>query len=353
MIYFVVKSTNTYPLIAFKNSWGKALKKRATSLSYAKLIRQKKLHPGTYIFTGFDLLNSGQIKALQPIYATMKKHPDKFRLLNDPATSLSRIDFLTLLWEKGINSFRIFNATEIPQNVRFPVFVRKGTGHEGKLTGLISDQHQLGTIIENTQEEGFKDREILITEFVDTADESGVYRKYSAFAIEGQIIPRHIFFSNQWMIKGANLAKDKMIAEELNYIQKNPHAKQLKQLFALANIQYGRIDYSLKDNKIVVWEINPTPMIASSSSLKKSKRKPVHVLFSKDFVRELLKTDTTTSKKLIINPQQQLPQHKYTSIKSLFPYSKTQNSRINCYYILKSIILFYFYTLRNTLINNR
>jgi hypothetical protein len=49
--------------------------------------------------------------------------------------------------------------------------------------------------------------------------------------------------------------------EELEQVQKNPHAEWLRETLALARIRYGRIDYGLLNGKPQVWEINTNPTI--------------------------------------------------------------------------------------------
>jgi hypothetical protein len=52
-----------------------------------------------------------------------------------------------------------------------------------------------------------------------------------------------------------------MVLEELDYVTQNPHEQQLAKIFALAQVDYGRIDYSLKDGRVQTWEINLNPTI--------------------------------------------------------------------------------------------
>jgi hypothetical protein len=42
-------------------------------------------------------------------------------------------------------------------------------------------------------------------------------------------------------------------------MKQNPHEKSLNNVFDLAGINYGRIDYSILHGKPVVWEINTNP----------------------------------------------------------------------------------------------
>ncbi len=40
------------------------------------------------------------------------------------------------------------------------------------------------------------------------------------------------------------------------YFKINPHEPELREIFRLAKIQYGRVDYSILNGTIQVWEIN-------------------------------------------------------------------------------------------------
>jgi hypothetical protein len=51
------------------------------------------------------------------------------------------------------------------------------------------------------------------------------------------------------------------IGEEQGFLESNPHAETLREIFAMAKIDYGRADYSLRDGKLTIWEINTNPVI--------------------------------------------------------------------------------------------
>lgn len=347
MIYFITKASKTYTLITFLNSWGVSLKGSVKLLPIERLVRAKKINSGTYILTDFDLLNDTQKDILDEVYSVLNNDSAQYKLLNQPGKSINRTHLLQKLYEKKINNFRCFPATQIPDNVQFPVFVRKGTDHSGKISELLPDTKQLENYIQKCIAGNFKSGELLITEFVDTSDSKNIFRKYSAFYVNDTIIPRHIFFSKKWMIKGADLAEKDFIAEELSYIQNNPHQKQLQEIFLMAEINYGRIDYGMLNDKMVVWEINSNPMIASSSSLKKSKRKATHQIFVKQFTTCFQSVDQTANNSAVPNPL-----HNYTSfskneIQNEFPFNKPTYLLSNFYYHIKTVILFNFYTIRN------
>jgi len=344
MIYFITKATKTYTLLTFLNTWGGRLRPLVKFLPVEEMARATTFQPGTYILTDYDILSDSQVKILRKIYDELEKHPADFRLLNRPGGSLCRLDLLEKLYTAGINPFRCLPANKLPENLNFPVFVRKGRDHYGKITGLISDRAGLEKTIADTQKEGLPKEEILVTEFADTSDQNGVFRKYSAFLVGDAIVPRHIFFSKKWMIKGADLVNPEYIDEEIRFLENNPHKEELKKIFALAGMNYGRIDYGMKNGKPVVWEINPNPMIASSSSLKKPKRRPAHDTFAGLFIAAFEKLNSPQTGAAVRNP---LSGSFQKEVRRAFPFNPVFYRSAHLFQHLKSILLFGFYTFRN------
>jgi hypothetical protein len=52
-----------------------------------------------------------------------------------------------------------------------------------------------------------------------------------------------------------------MVEEEHAYVFGNPHAAALAEIFRIARVGYGRIDYAIKDGRVQTWEINLHPTI--------------------------------------------------------------------------------------------
>jgi hypothetical protein len=315
------------------------------TLPIEKLVRLKYINPGTYILTDFDLLSEPQTDLLRRLYSDFNNLPAKFNLLNHPGISLGRLDFLKLMNESGLNPFRCVQANKIPDDIKFPVFIRKGKGHDGKISNLFYNLDQLNQSVSNFVKTGYNIDELLVVEFIDTSNEEKLYKKYSAFMVGGTIIPRHIFFSNHWMIKGAKLATSELVEEEFRYLKENPRNEELKKAFDMAGIQYGRIDYSLKNNRLIVWEINSNPMIASSSSLKKSGRKKSHDYFSSVFIEAFKNLDIKASGEAILNPLTTSE----SGVKKVFPFNPLVYAFSEILLHVKSVLLFQFYLYRNRL----
>ena len=80
-----------------------------------------------------------------------------------------------------------------------------------------------------------------------------------------QIWSDHLVFSQHWMIKyhsALTPLPSHLAAEADSYLDGNPHEQELREICRIANIQYGRVDYGIKDGKIQIWEINTNPSLA-------------------------------------------------------------------------------------------
>jgi hypothetical protein len=65
-----------------------------------------------------------------------------------------------------------------------------------------------------------------------------------------------------WMLKyEVEEASPEIVSEEIEYVRTNPHRERLERIFDVAGVEYGRIDYSLAQDRIQTWEINLNPII--------------------------------------------------------------------------------------------
>ena len=135
--------------------------------------------------------------------------------------------------------------------------------HTGSLSELIYDRRQLVKAIGNAVVNGYRARDMIIVEYCDTADSSGVFRKYSSYIVGNAIIPNSIVHSSNWVTKwNAKVSDPDALREELDYAETNPHQDFLREIFATAKIRFGRIDYGMKDSVPQIWEINTNPTIS-------------------------------------------------------------------------------------------
>lgn len=235
---------------------------RVRLLAFDKLFAEPELPVESCIFAGIDQLTPVGRRIAGQCRDALAHAATDVLLLNDPLRTFTRYQLLDTAFECGINRFRATRATSMLQPFRFPVFVRSDREHTGGLTPLIRSRRDLAVALLRLTAHGFRVRDLLVVEYCNTVDSSGVYRKYSAFIVGDQIIPRALVHSRDWITKD----NDRIItadtaAEELRYVTGNPHEAWLRNVFRMAQVGYGRVDYGLLDDTPQVWEINLCPTI--------------------------------------------------------------------------------------------
>jgi hypothetical protein len=242
-----------------------------------------------------DAVLFGDLERLSPVetehavkrWRELEARGDRPRLLNHPARALRRYELLRALAEAGWNAHDASRVVERRAPRRFPVFVR-GDGHRvGVLTDLLHTQAELDAALARIEADAVPREDLLVVEFNDTRSPDGLYRKYAAFCVGGRIVPRHLLFSKHWAQSHADERSPALVDEELAYVRDNPHEAALRALFALARIEYGRVDYGVRAGSLQVWEINTNPAILKARMWRDTPRLPVHRHFADAFVDAL------------------------------------------------------------------
>ena len=196
------------------------------------------------------------------VEAQLRAAGPSVRVLNSTTRTLHRLDLLEMLAREGLNRHRAVRATGDLTGLTFPVFLREEHHHTGSLSGLLRTPTALTEGLARMMMRGYRLSELLVVEFCNTADAQGVYTKFSAYAIGEQILPHFVATGSDWMLKYSVLGTTpELLLEERAHVLGNPHERQLQLIFELAGVDYGRIDYSLKDGQIETWEINLNPTL--------------------------------------------------------------------------------------------
>jgi len=263
MIFYVVTEKHAFTINQHLESWGRNLLPLVRPIFYEQLDKIKSLPVGTYIFSDLERLSPEESEMAAQVWEQLANSGQGIRLLNHPTRSMRRYELLRTLYQQGWNKFNIYRIIEGPQPERFPVFLRGETDHAGSRTALLETPEDMKKAISELLEAGDSREDKIITEFCDTSDETGRFKKYAAFIVGDQIIPDHLFFSPNWMLKMRylDLQNEEMVLEERDYVKTNPYESQLKEVAKIARIQYGRIDYSILDGVTQIWEINTNPVI--------------------------------------------------------------------------------------------
>ncbi|MGQ0698135.1 MAG: hypothetical protein ACT4PZ_07815 [Panacagrimonas sp.] len=218
-----------------------------------------RLPKALHVFTDIEFLSGNTASQAAALHAFLS---ERGPVLNHPSRSLKRLPLHRLLYSRGINRFRSFAVDKFRmEQLKFPVFLRRANDHRGSRSPLLTSADALGKQIDELRRRGRSMNGWIVTEFCETADASGLRHKFAAFCIGEAIVPRHVFFSEQWVIKEAQRVSPALLEQERTYLKTNPHEEALRQVFELAGIQYGRVDYSLVNGRPQVWEINTNPVI--------------------------------------------------------------------------------------------
>jgi hypothetical protein len=207
---------------------------------------------------------------------------------------MKRYELLRELFERGINRFNVYRLTEFRRPKRFPVFIRDENEHGLIYSKLLNSPQRLDAEIKRILESGQTRENKIIVEYLQTSDTTGIFRKYASFMVGGKIIPRHLFFGDQWDVRynSNNCLDAARLAEEKHYVEQNPHEGFLNEIFRMARISYGRIDYSVLDGKPQIWEINTNPcLFPLDTGMEIAARKDLAALFASRMEREFTRLD--------------------------------------------------------------
>jgi hypothetical protein len=248
-------------------------------VTYEELARMRQLPLGTWLFAEKDRLDAAYRDLATLVAERLEAAGRGARMLNDPRRVRLRFDLLRAAHDAGVNEHRAIPATDIrfgtrngagasdspafrADSLRYPVFVRLADDHSGNRSPLIDSPRDLATALASVLANGARRHELLVVEFCDTRDEQGLFRKYSAYNVGGRIIPRAVECSRQWMVKNRGRLLDRERADDdIRYCETNPHERWIREMFCLARIDYGRIDYGLLDGTPRLWEVNTHPWI--------------------------------------------------------------------------------------------
>lgn len=230
---------------------------------------------GPQVFSGLDQLTGPELVGVTELRRQFAQLVPGIPLLNNPTRCLFRRDLLDTLADRGINRFRAYPADQAGRITRFPVFVRGDRDHGGSFTGLLHSQREVERALFALRLRGWRLSDLLIVEFCETVDGAGVYRKYSAFRVGNAIVPTHVMRGSHWVVKseGSDRTRESF-EEDLAFVEGNPHERWLREIFTLAGVDYGRMDYGVQGDVPQVWEINLNPTLVRRAGKSRVQLEP-------------------------------------------------------------------------------
>ena len=286
MIYYVVTRPFRGTINIFLAGGGKPLARHVRVLSYEELFRRRRVPVGTWIFSDLERLAREDLERAAMCWEALASSGHPVRLFNHPLRVKRRFELLRALHDCGVNEFDVHRLDEGRAPRRFPVFLRVENDHTGPETGLLRTPEEFESAVRRLASEGKSRDQRVAVEYCAEADEEGRYRKYAAFILDGQIVPRHLLVNKHWVVKGRDReACNETIPEQIEYTETNPHEAELRKIFEIAQIDYGRIDYTVVAGRIQVYEINTNPQITTPGwSGRVSQRSQIKLEFARKFL---------------------------------------------------------------------
>jgi hypothetical protein len=257
--------------LAFRMNWflagEPALAERLVVVPYEHAWGRTSFAPGTYIFGDLEWLTGNGLQATIELWKRLSELGREVTLLNEPSRVLRRFELLRDLHARGINDFNAYRVPAsleswAPLPLRYPVFLRCERAHVGNMSELLYSWEQVLEAVPVARASGeYGADELLLVEWCDTSDASGVFRKYGAFVIGETIVARHLVCSRDWVVKDFELLDDEFLCAARAYVAENPHADLLREIARDAAVQWGRFDYSIADGQPQIWEVNTNPTI--------------------------------------------------------------------------------------------
>ena len=309
MIFFVAPADETWEMEEYLQQYGANLLNRITFVTYDDVALGKALPIGTYVFSAIDRLFPCEKEIAARCCRELSSAHPGLTLINDPGRVVCRYELLKKCSALKRNSFCVFRADEFHRCHKFPVFIRPEGEHTGSLTRLLSTRRELAEELARALIRGYRLRDLMIAEYCDTADASGVFRLYCATIVGDEIIPQVIVHNQNWVTKWeGRLVDEDKAREQQNYVESNPHVAWLKETFELARVNYGRMDYGLVDGVPQLWEINTNPTIVRPAGTvtglteeQENLLAPVRSRFLQQFGAALEKIDSTADPNRVIH----------------------------------------------------
>lgn len=227
---------------------------------YQDVFRQLAVPVGTMIFTDLEFLNPLEIEVAASMARSVEKVAPGTRILNHPSYASERYELLRRMWKKGASPVSVvrLNSGDLPE--KYPVFIRSEDGCSGPETPLIENESDYLAAVAALRLGGKPIKGRIAVSYEAEPDADGYFRKFGVFRIGDHIVPQHIHYNRDWVVKSNQLGrKAELVAEELDYIQTNPHKELVRDAFETADLQFGRADFGFKDGAFVLYEINTNP----------------------------------------------------------------------------------------------
>ena len=256
VIVYLVSADHAYTLNRYLQEWAPELRNQIQPVFYEEDPWDWLDEAATYVFSDIERLTPSEMQKATTYAEHLRSRG--FHVLNHPRNAPTRLALQNVLHEAGINPFRMF-PVKASATLTFPVFLRLANSHLGSIGDLIHSQEELDQRLAGLDKKISQADDLVVVEYCDTRTGTARYTKYSAMRVADKIVPRHAISSDQWMLKVPDIVDAEAVAVENEFLNEFPQRTDIANIFSLANIDFGRIDFGMQDGKIRVWEINTNP----------------------------------------------------------------------------------------------
>ena len=131
MIYYLVTKKHAYTTTRWLEHYQNLWDGRIIILPYENF--HDRFDKGSFIFSDLERLKPSVTRKAEKGWNELRKAGCK--TLNHPVHSRRRYAL-----QKALNNdFRVFRSNEIPDDIRFPVFLRRENDHAGNITPLLNN----------------------------------------------------------------------------------------------------------------------------------------------------------------------------------------------------------------------
>lgn len=255
MIVFVSTERHRYTHRGVIEAAGGTVK----SASYEEMFNQEFLPRAAYVFTDMDRLSPRHLGQAARSYRMLREKG--LPAYNDPARFLGRYGVLRRLHREGVNDFNAYRADSMEKPTRWPVFLRAEGDHKQPLSGLIDGQEELDQAIAKAIDDGAPVSTLLIVEYAAEEVRPGLYRKLSVFRVGERMVGFTCVHDDQWLVKYGKpaIAPPDLYEEEHRFVADNPFGEEMRRIFELVGLDYGRVDFGIVGGRPQIYEINTNP----------------------------------------------------------------------------------------------
>jgi len=217
---------------------------------------------GTWVLTDFERLPPSALVAAGKVCRTLKAAG--CRVLNDPARWLPRADLMRALEVEGVNTFRCWRPAAQDWPDRWPVFLRRASGHTGPASDLLRSLDEARAALEAALDEGLPISDLIFVEYAaEPVPDRRYFRKSAAFRAGAQVLRAISVHGDDWLLKRGTSehATEADYAEERAEMDAYPHEDFVWKVFEIAGLEFGRVDFGLRAGRFEVWEVNTAPTV--------------------------------------------------------------------------------------------